>query len=66
MVAVSGVVNCSVCFDQEEYYVVASKKVFQKLLHSKGNHRHKNKETPTLMEKIFGNDITDKGLIFKI
>ena len=38
------------------------------LLHSKGNHKKKKKEKrqPTEWEKIFANDVTDKGLISKI
>ena len=35
------------------------------LFHSKRNHL-KMKIQPTEWEKIFANDITDKGLIFKI
>uniref|UniRef100_A0A8D0U4Z1 Uncharacterized protein n=1 Tax=Sus scrofa TaxID=9823 RepID=A0A8D0U4Z1_PIG len=35
-----------------------------KLLHSKGN--HKKKRQPIEWEKIFSNDVTDKGLISKI
>ena len=36
-----------------------------KLFHSKRNHL-KMKMQPTEWEKIFANDMTDKGLIFKI
>ena len=35
-----------------------------KLLYSKGN-REQNKRQPTEWDKIFANDATDKGLIFK-
>ena len=37
----------------------------QKLLHSNGN-TDKMKRQPTEWEKIFANDMTDKGLIYKI
>ena len=37
-----------------------------KLLHSKGNHKKKMKRQPMEWEKIFANDATDKGLIYKI
>ena len=36
----------------------------KKLLHSKGN--NKTKRQPTEWEKIFANDISDKGLVSKI
>ena len=36
-----------------------------KLLHSKGNH-NKTIRQPTEWEKIFANDVTDKGLFSKI
>ena len=36
----------------------------QKLLHSKGNNKQKEKE-PTGWEKIFANDVSDKGLVSK-
>ena len=36
-----------------------------KVLHSKGNHKH-NEETTYSWEKIFANDVTNKGLISKI
>ena len=36
-----------------------------KILHSKGNHKH-NEETTEDWEKIFANDVTNKGLISKI
>ena len=39
----------------------------EKLLHSKGNQTiNKMKWQPTEWEKIFANDVTDKGLISKI
>ena len=37
----------------------------KKLLHSKGNHQ-KTKRQPIEWEKIFANDISNKGLISKI
>ena len=39
-----------------------------KVLHSKGNHTHtkRKKRQLTEWEKIFANDVTDKGLISKI
>ena len=37
-----------------------------KLLHSKGNYKKKKKRQPTEWEKIFANDVTDKGLVSKI
>ena len=37
-----------------------------KLLHSKGNHKQDEKTQPTEWEKIFANDMTDKGLISNI
>ena len=38
-----------------------------KLLHSKGNQTiNKMKRQPTKWEKIFANDVTNKGLISKI
>ena len=36
-----------------------------KVSHSKGNHKH-NEETTYSWEKIFANDVTNKGLISKI
>ena len=38
-----------------------------KLLHSKENHKKKkkNRRQPTEWEKIFANNVTDKGLICK-
>ena len=36
-----------------------------KLLHNKGNHEQ-DKRQPTDWEKIFANDVTNKGLISKI
>ena len=36
-----------------------------KILHSKGNHKH-NEETTEDWDKIFANDVTNKGLISKI
>ena len=36
-----------------------------KLLHSKGNHKQ-NERQPTEWEKLFANNATNKGLIFKI
>ena len=35
------------------------------LLHSKGNYKQDERQR-TEQEKIFANDVTDKGLIFKI
>ena len=37
----------------------------KKLLHSKGNHQNKTRP-PTEWEKIFANDISNKGLLSKI
>ena len=37
----------------------------KKLLHSEGNHQQ-NQRQPTEWQKIFANDISDKGLITKI
>ena len=37
----------------------------KKLLHSKGKNQH-TKRQPTEWEKIFTNDISDKGLVYKI
>ena len=37
----------------------------KKLLYNKGNN-HKNKKQSTEWDKIFANNMTDKGLIFKI
>ena len=37
----------------------------KKLLHSEGNNQQ-NKRQPTEWEKIFANDISDKGLVSKI
>ena len=38
----------------------------KKLLHIKGNHQRNKKTQPTEWEKIFANDMTDKGLISNI
>ena len=35
-------------------------------MHSKGNHQQNKKKQPTEWEKIFRNDMSDKGLISKI
>ena len=37
-----------------------------KLLHNKGNYKHNEKTIHRLGEKMFANDVTDKGLTFKI
>ena len=38
----------------------------KKLIHSTGNHQQQQKRQPTEWEKLFANDISDKGLISKI
>ena len=39
--------------------------LFPIYLHSKGNHKQ-NEKQPTDWEKIFANDVTDKGLVSRI
>ena len=46
-------------------FIFCGPKSTYKLSHSKGNHK-KMKRQPTEWEKIFANDMTDKGLISKI